>query len=102
MGADGDFGGHFGAGGEAFEEDLGGEGSHFMERLADGGEAWGIEDGLRDVVETDDRDFVGNVNLGVVESADDADGRHVVEADDGGETAVVGQEGLNGGVAELR
>jgi hypothetical protein len=58
--------------------------------------------GADDVVKADDRDVFRNAQTRIVDSADDANGGNIVEAEDGGEVARPLQERFHWLVADLR
>ena len=85
---------------DTFDEELCGGCTHLIEGLAHGGEARVEVFGDDDVVESDDGDVVRTGEAGVLNGADGANGRGVVEAEEGGEVPGAGEEIAHGRIAE--
>ncbi len=62
---------------------------HGLHRLADSRQGWAVERACRDIVKSNDRTLLGNMYTGLGESADGAEGRHVIKREDGGEGALL-------------
>jgi hypothetical protein len=86
---------------DAFDEDLGGCGSHLAEGLADGGETRVGVFGDEDVVEADDGDVARAGEADVFDGAYGPDGGGVVETEDGGEVEGAAEKLADGWIAEL-
>ncbi len=86
---------------DLMEDGLRCEDAHVMQGLAYGREAWVLEGGAGDVVEADDRDVFRDAKAGLAEGADCADRSGIVEGEERGEAAAVGEQALRGVVAGL-
>ncbi len=77
---------------DGFDDESGGGLAHDLHRLTNGGESRMINGGGGDVVEADHRALLGHVDARFAESADGAEGGHVVERHNGGKGHAAMQE----------
>src|SRR6202012_2354473 len=86
---------------ELLEQRRRGKFAHRLQGLANRSEAGNVVVGGLNVVEADDGEILRNTKTAIVQCANGADRRDVVEADDGGEVAAAHQQLLRAGIAEF-
>gem|GEM_PF-5271092 len=83
------------------DEQLSGGRAHFVQRLANGGEARIVVLGYDNVVESDDGDVLWTTKANIFDGAYGSNGGCIVEAEDGGEIASTSEKLANRRVAEV-